>query len=217
MAIRHRAVDEATRRAERQVAALVADLLAARRAAGLSQSAVGRAQGVSRPLVAAWERGRIVPSPVQLARWGAVVGLDVSIRAFPGGPPLRDAGQLRVLQRFRAAVGPGWTWRTEVPLSPDASDRRAFDALMSRGVARVGVEVISRLTDGQGQTRPILLKQLASGLACLVLVLPDTRANRFARAGARPTLDPAFPCPSRAAMAALRRGEEPPDNAIVFV
>jgi transcriptional regulator with XRE-family HTH domain len=217
MAIRHRPVDEAARRAERQVAVLVADLIAARHAAGLSQSVVGRALGVSRPLVASWERGRIVPSPIQLARWGAVVGLDVSIRAFPGGAPLRDAGQLRVLQRFRDMVGPGWAWRTEVPLGADASDRRAFDALLSRGAVRVGVEVVSRLTDGQGQTRQILLKQQGAGLTCMVLVLPDSKANRVACRASRPTLGPAFPCPSRVAMASLRRGEAPPDNAVVFV
>lgn len=217
MAIRHRAVDDATRRAERQLSELIGDLAAARRAAGLSQSAVGRAMGLSRPLVASWERGRIVPSPIQLARWGAVVGLDVSIRAFPAGAPVRDAGQLRVLQRFRELIGPGWEWRTEVPLGVDASDRRAFDALLSRGATRVGVEVIARLTDGQGQTRPILLKQEAAGLTSMVLVLPDTRANRSACAAARPTLGPAFPCSSRAAMASLRRGVAPADNAIVFV
>ena len=217
VAIRRSSVDEADRRARLQLETVIRDLRVARLNAGLTQAAVARRVAVSRPLFAAWESGRITPTAVRLARWGAVVGLDVSIRAFPGGSPLRDAGQLRILDRFQSAVGDAWAWRTEVPVSPDPRDRRAFDALLSRGRQRIAVEVIVRLVDVQGQVRPILLKQQASGVDRVVLVLADSRLNRSALRSGHPTLMPAFPTPPRKAMAALRAGELPSANCVVLV
>lgn len=217
MAIRQDPIDRAARRARAQLDALVRDLVHARHSAGLTQARVARALHVSRPLVASWERGRILPGPIQLGEWAAAVGLDVPSRAYPGGPALRDAGQLTVLRRFRERVGPAWGWRTEVSVSADPADRRAIDAMLVREGARVGVEAISRLVDSQGQTRPILLKQEAARLQRLVLVLADTRLNRRAVADGDPTLAPAFPCPAREAMRALRRGEAPSGNAIALV
>ena len=59
--------------------------------------------------------------------WCAVVGLDLSIRAFPSGDPIRDRAQLALLQRLRARLHPGLRWSTEVPL-PIPGDIRAWDA-----------------------------------------------------------------------------------------
>lgn len=73
------------------------------------------------------------------------------------------------------------------------------------------------MTDGQGQTRPILLKQQAAGLEQMTIVLADSRHNRAALELGAPTLKPALPCSSRAALAALRHGEAPDGNAIVLV
>jgi transcriptional regulator with XRE-family HTH domain len=216
MPIRRTTIDEATRRSKRQYAELVGELRMARHGAGLSQAAVGRAIGVSRPMVGAWERNRHLPTPIQIGRWGAAVGLDVSIRAFPGGAPLRDIGQLRLLERFRILVGDRWTWRTEVALGIDPSDRRAIDAVMVHGRQRIGVEAITRLVDAQAQVRPILLKEQASGIRPFVLLLADTTHNRAALALGDATIRPAFPCPPRAALSALREGISPPDNAVVF-
>jgi hypothetical protein len=156
------------------------------------------------------------PSPVQLGRWAAVVGMDVGLRAFPAGSPMRDAGQLRLLDRFRRLIGDAWTWRTEVPVSADHRDRRAIDAVLARERVRVGIEAVTRLVDAQGQARPILLKQEASGIGVFVLVLADSRLKRGAVAYGAPTLSPTFPCPPRSALAALRDGQPPTANAIVF-
>jgi hypothetical protein len=87
---------------------------------------------------------------------------------------------------------------------------------MSRAKRRVGIEAVTRLVDAQAQSRVILLKQEAAGLECLILVLADTRHNRAAFVAAQPTLGPAFPVPSRAALAALRTGHVPPGNAVIF-
>jgi transcriptional regulator with XRE-family HTH domain len=217
MATRTAIVTEASRRAHARLEALVRDLRNARLMACLSQRSVGEAVGVSRALVGAWEAGRIVPTPIQLAQWGAVVGLDVSLRAFVGGSPLRDAGQLRLLERFRSIAGEAWSWRTEVPVGSDPNDRRAFDAVLLKDARRVAVEAIGRLVDAQAQVRAATLKQEAAGVDRLLLVLAETRHNRFALAVGQPTIVPAFPEPARTALAALRAGELPAANAVILV
>jgi len=168
-------------------------------------------------MVSRWESGDGSRYVVHLARWGAAVGLDVSIRTFVGGSPLRDAGQLRVLRRARSAIGERWTWRTEVPVSDDPRDRRAFDAVLSQGGFRIGLEVITRLTDVQAQTRAALLKQEAAGLDRMVLVLALTRRNRMALRSASPTLQPGFPMTPRGILAELRAGRWPVANGIFLV
>lgn len=56
------------------------DLRAERRAAGLSQSQVARAAGVSQPNLSAYENGRRVPSPEVLARIRAALRIPLSER-----------------------------------------------------------------------------------------------------------------------------------------
>ncbi|HET8777832.1 MAG TPA: helix-turn-helix transcriptional regulator, partial [Candidatus Limnocylindria bacterium] len=203
--------------AESQLSAAIRDLRNARHNAGMSQADVARAIGVCRALVSAWESRRYTPNPIQLAAWGAVVGLDLPIRTFAGGSPLNDAAQVRILERFHRAVGDRWTWRTEVPVVSDPRDRRAFDAVLTRGDRRVAAEVIARFGDSQGQVRPIMLKLSASECERVVLVVADTRHNRATIAAAAPTLDPDFGCPARVAMGALRAGEVPAGNAVVLI
>ena len=180
MAIRRSRVDEADRRARRQLDETLQDLRDARLTAGLRQVDVARPLHVAHQLISMWERGLLVPDPIQLARWSAVVGRDVTVRAFAGGSPLRDAGHLRLLARAKVAVGGPWTWRGEVAVTSDALDRRAFDAVLSHDDARIGLELITRLTDAQSQARQAALKLEAGDLDRMVLVLADTRHNREA-------------------------------------
>jgi transcriptional regulator with XRE-family HTH domain len=215
--IRTNAIEDASRRAGRQLDDAVNELRNARLAAGLSQSSVARALGCSPQLISLLEGRSVEPGPIQLARWGAALGIDLPIRTFPGGSPLRDAGQLRLLLRFRASVGELWTWHTEVAVSTDPRDRRAIDAVLSRPPCRIGVEAIVRLTDAQAQVRALLLKQAASGVDRVVVVLADSRHNRIALRDAAPTLEPAFPLSPRETMRALRAGSVPPANGIVLM
>jgi len=218
MPIRRDPIEEAARRARQQVDRALADLRNARRNAGISQAAMASLLGCSRQLVSVIERGQLDDvGCIHLARMGAVVGLDVPIRAFPAGSPLRDAAQLQLLGRFRASVGEMWTWRTEVPVTANPLERRAVDAVLVRGPHRVGVEAITRILDAQAQIRPILLKQEAAGLERMVLVLADTRHNRSALADGDATISPAFPLPHRALMRDLRTGRLPSANGLVLV
>ncbi|TME34368.1 MAG: helix-turn-helix domain-containing protein, partial [Chloroflexi bacterium] len=76
MGIRRTAIDEASRRTQRQLDDLVRDLRDARLAAGLSQAAVAHAVHLSPQWVALLEKGNGATYVLQLARWGAAVGLD---------------------------------------------------------------------------------------------------------------------------------------------
>jgi transcriptional regulator with XRE-family HTH domain len=217
MPIRRNPIDEAARRARQQVEQVVNDARNLRLSGGLSQASMGAFLGCSRQLIGAIEGDQLEDiGCIQLARLAAAVGLDVTIRAYPAGSPLRDAEHVRLLERFRALLGNAWTWQTESPVSTDPRDRRAIDALLLRHEHRVGVEGITRLVDAQGQTRSILLKQAAAGLDRMVLVLADTRHNRNALVEGAPTLQPAFPLPQRALMRELTAGRLPPANGIVL-
>jgi hypothetical protein len=184
---------------------------------GLTQRQVAAAMRCSRQLIGAIENRQLDDVGVlQLARYTAVVGLDLSVRAFPAAPLLHDIGQLRLLDRFRRLVGDGWTWRTEVSVNLDPRDRRAIDAVLVDGRARIGVEAVTRLLDAQGQARAIIQKQEVTGLGCMLLVLADTRLNRLAADAGAATLDPAFPLGSRAVLADLRARRQPAANGLVF-
>jgi transcriptional regulator with XRE-family HTH domain len=217
MPTRQNPADEAARRAKYQMDQVVRDLRARRLMAGLSLSAVAAALGCSRQLVAKWEQRALAPRPIRLAAWGATLGLDISIRAFDAGSPLRDAGQLRLLGRARHAVGTRWAWRTEVPVTSNPLDRRAIDAVLTAPRGSVGLEAITRLVDAQAQVRAALLKQEASGVDRMILVLADSRHNRAAVREGAATLRPAFALATRAVLRALRRGELPKTNGTILV
>jgi DNA-binding XRE family transcriptional regulator len=216
--IRRNRIDDAARRARQQLVHTLADVRNGRLKAGISQESMAALLGCSRQLIGAIEAGRLEDvGCIQLARMGAVVGIDVPIRGYAAGSPLRDAAQLRLLQRFRASLGDAWAWKTEAPVSGDPLDRRAIDAILTRDRQRVGIEAVTRILDAQGQVRPILLKQEAAELERMVLVLADTRHNRTALIDGAPTLHPAFPLASRELMRDLRAGRLPSANGIVLV
>ena len=218
MTTRQNRIDEATRRAERQLRQAIDDGRQARLTHGLTHAQLAAALGCSRQLIGTIEAGQLEDvGSIQLARYCAAVGLDFPIRTYPTGSPLRDAGQLRLLERLRTAIGDRWGWRTEVPVSSDPRDRRAFDALLINAPHRVGIEAVTRLVDAQGQVRPILLKLEAAGLPCMVLLLADTRLNRRAIEDGAPTLSPAFPMGAKALLRELRAGRQPATNGLLLL
>jgi DNA-binding XRE family transcriptional regulator len=92
------------------------DCRRARLAIGATQQQVADALGCSRQRITAIEAHRFADTGVvALSRYAAVVGLDLSLRTYPAAPLLHDIGQVRLLERFRNLIGPGWIWRTESP------------------------------------------------------------------------------------------------------
>jgi transcriptional regulator with XRE-family HTH domain len=223
MPARERAVDRGARIARRDLGAIGADLRSARVGAGLTLEEVGRVVGLS-----GWQVGRVertrheAATVVQLAKIGAVVGLDVRIRAYPGPDPIRDAAQVALLSRFRERLHPDLTFRTEVPL-PIADDRRAWDGVVgglrhdAEGFGIIPTEAETRIHDVQAQFRRIELKARDAGLEHLIVVIADTRANRAAIRAASDMLQDRYPISPRSALAALGRGDHPGGSALVFL
>jgi transcriptional regulator with XRE-family HTH domain len=223
MTSRERPVDRGSRIARSDLTRVGVELRIARTAAGLSLDAVGAAAGLSGPQVSRIERGMVAHGNVlRLARIGAVVGLDVRVRAFPGPDPVRDVGQLRLLTRFAARLPPHVTLRAEVPISL-GDDQRAWDGRVD-GLEPVGsggrhlvVEADTRLADVQAQLRRLRQKCRDGGEPHVLWVLAETRANRAAIDAASAILTDLFPVSGRDAMRSLAAGRHPGGSAIVFL
>jgi transcriptional regulator with XRE-family HTH domain len=193
------------------------ELRLARRQHSLSQSVVGRASRTSRSKVSRVERGRA--PRLTLADASALlgaVGLDLVVRAIPGGDPIRDAGHTALLGTFRSRLHPTLRWATEVPL-PIPGDRRAWDALVGGDGWRLGVEAEMRPDDRQALERRLALKRRDGGVDHLLLLLPNTRDNRrFVRANER-ELQARFPLAGVRAMQLLAAGQAPPGDSLVLL
>jgi transcriptional regulator with XRE-family HTH domain len=222
MPSRERPVDRGARRAHSDLLRLGAELRQGRVSAGLSLAAVSGAVGISAAHIARIERGLVPTAGVaQIARIGAVVGLDVRVRAYPGPDPLRDAGQLRLIDRFRSHLHPQLRLRLEVPL-PIVGDSRAWDAWIDAFAGALGpeslpVEAETRMTDAQAQIRRIMLKARDAGVDHVLIVIADTPANRAAVAAARGLIAGSFPVSPRKALAALAAGRHPGGSALIFI
>ena len=211
-----RAIEAATARGRAAVATIGRELDLAIRRHGLSYTAVGGAVGLSGSQVGRVARGR---SPeltvVQASRLLAAVGLELSIRSYPTGEPLRDAAHLALLARLRAHLHASLAWRTEVPLARNG-DLRAWDAVIRAPTWSVGVEAETRPSDLQALERRLALKQRDGEMPTIVLLLADTRHNRAIVAGT-PDLADRYPVRSRAALASLEAGADPGGSALILL
>jgi transcriptional regulator with XRE-family HTH domain len=217
MPVRTRVLADARTRARGLRINLGADVRSARLAAGLRLVDVGRATGRSATWVSRVERGL---SPrvglEQLVVLAAAVGVKVWATTYPAERAIRDAPQLQLLERFRGRTGTWWRWRFEVVVQVKG-DRRAADAVMSRGATRVMVEAITRLHDAQAQLRAIRLKARDLGITRTVVVVAATHANRRALTAASDVVATEFPIGTRRTLAALTAGEDPGADGIVLL
>lgn len=217
MVTRERRLDHGRRRARAALASVGDELREARLRAALPQREVGDAVGISHAQVSRIERGLSTRAPYEtLVMMGAVLGLDIPLRAFPAGEPIRDAAQLALLARLRALLPQTLRWRTEVPLNIQG-DRRAWDAVIEGRGWRVSVEAETRLRDVQALSRRIALKRRDDDTDILILLVADTRHNRHVLRLAGAVLAEAFPAQGRSALAALSDGRQPSGSAIVLL
>lgn len=189
-------------------------------AIGLSQQQVAGAVGISRSIYTRIEGAKLQSLTIVVAsRVAAILGLDLSVRVYPGGNPLRDAAQGERLNRVLVHVSAPLRSRTEVvlPQGPDHPfEQRAWDALITGRGQRTGIEMEMRVRDGQALERRIALKRRDDPVDALVLLVADTHANRRVFRD-NPGL---FAGLTRMTLAALTRtlrsGQHPPD-CLVFV
>jgi transcriptional regulator with XRE-family HTH domain len=189
-------------------------------AAGLSLRACADASGASHQQLLRFEHGMLRRVMVaDLGAWFAVLGLDLSIRTYPAGDPIRDRAQLALLERLRVRLHPSLTWRTEVPLPID-NDLRAWDAeIRGRDPRpwRVRVEAETLVADGQALERKLALKLRDDPDGHLILLVSDTRSNRLALNALGPGLRAMLPLETRPILSALGDGREPPASGIVVM
>ena len=210
-------IDDARRRARWTSTELGGQIRSARLTAGVPLRVVGRAIGRSASWVSRVERGLVAEvSFVELAVLAASVGLKLWATTYPGEPAIRDAPQLRLLQRFRARVGEAWTWSFEVVL-PDRLDRRAADCVIRNGASAVMVEAFTRLADSQRQLRGVRIKARDLCITRVVIVLKASPTNRRAMGEAADVIAADYPLGTRAVLAALAEGRDPGANGIVVL
>ena len=184
--------------------------------AGLSQARVAVAVGVSRQWVCHLELGRV--RSVDLRRAAllfAFLGHKLVVNAYPTGEPLRDAGQVRLLERFNARLAPQWR-RTVEAVMPLAGDLRAWDEMLI-GPVRIGVEAETRPSDLQAVERGMTTKQRDSGVERIVLVIAASAANRSLLRRHVGMVRQTFPLDTRATLIALGACQDPGANGLVVI
>jgi hypothetical protein len=194
---------------------VLSELSRGQRMAGLSDESIGRAARISRWTVGRILSGRQKASLSELAVIGAAVGRDVRMQAYVAGDPLRDAGQQRLLERFRARLHPDLLVRTEVPL-PIAGDQRAWDLVVQGHGWTRPVELETVLDDLQALERRLRLKMRDAAVENLVLVVSDTKRNRLVLAGT-PAAFPGFSRDSRPALRALGTAQDPGASSLLVL
>jgi transcriptional regulator with XRE-family HTH domain len=119
--------DRGRRLARRFLQLVGEEFRAARLRAGLTQRQVGTAVGISHTEVSRIELGKAVRVPYEtLVMLATVLGLDLPLRAYPSGEPIRDAAQVALLGRLRSRLHPDLRWRTEVPLRIPETEGRGM-------------------------------------------------------------------------------------------
>jgi transcriptional regulator with XRE-family HTH domain len=205
------------RRGEQLVADIAREIRLARIISGLRQTDLARATRTTQARVSRVERGVAADIGLpELARLAGAVGLRLAARCYPSGEPLRDAGQIALLERLRLQIAPAWGWRTEVPVSTPR-DLRAVDAVLTLGGCSIAVEAWTRLADLQAQSRSAQLKRRDIDATRLIILLADTWANRRACRSASDHILASFPLGTRATLAALRAGRDPGADGIVMM
>lgn len=214
---RERPADRGTRLARSTLLRIGDELRTARVDRGLTLSVAAAAASISMAELSRIERGLAPRVPLAvLGRCAAIVGLDLSVRCYPGGSPVRDAGHLALLADLRSRLHRSLTWATEVPL-PIPGDQRAWDALVTGSGWSCGVEAETLPRDAQALVRRLLLKQRDGGAEAMILLLRQSRAVSAFLREAADELAPALPIPGPRALELLAAGIRPGGNAIVLL
>ena len=176
-----RAIDAGTFRAESHVGDIGVEFRERRLGLAQSQEQVASSCHLSRGRYRLIERGKATNLTVlELDRIAAVLGLDPFIRLYPGGLPVRDAGQSGRLIAFLADVRAPLSHLAEVPLPRAAGrpDQRAWDAMLYGSGRRTAIELEMRLRDVQALRRRIDLKRRDDPTDGFLLLILGSRANR---------------------------------------
>ena len=214
-----RLYDKGARRAQRTRIDLGEEFRHARLRLGLSQREVALAARIDRADYSRIEGGKVPNLSLKVASTvGAVLGLDIGVRAYPGGASIRDAGHARREQMLIECVGPPLRYRTEVPIhrEGDRFDPRGWDLMLFGHGERSGVEFEVKLYDLQAQQRRWHLKRRDDAVDHFLLVVADTRANRRVLAEYADLLSDLPRLRTATILAGLRSGSHPSTGVILL-
>jgi len=217
MGSRERAIDIGVARGRAATELVLRELHQARTDRNLSGETVGRAIGITGAHYSRVERGLVSGLTIeQASRLLAAVGLQLAVRVFPAGQPIRDAGHAALLERLRATLHGSLRAMTEVPF-PAAGDLRAWDIVVAGSSWRHAFEAETRPRDLQALERRIALKARDGGVDGVSLLLLDSRHNReFVRAH-RSSLAERFPVPGSRALELLHAGADPGPGSVILL
>jgi transcriptional regulator with XRE-family HTH domain len=217
MGSRERAIDIGAARGRALTVEILSELRGARLDRNLTERDVARTLGISPSQYSRIERGLTRGITMdQASVLLASVGMDLSVRAYPSGEPLRDTAHAALIERLRALVHRSLRVLTEVPF-PNPGDRRAWDVVIAGVAWRHGYEAETRPRDRQALERRIALKARDGDVDAVSLVLLDSRYNRaFVRAH-DDALRMRFPVPARRALESLRAGENPGGGSVILL
>jgi transcriptional regulator with XRE-family HTH domain len=219
MSTTDRLYDRGTRLGEWRLRDVAADFRHKRMELGLSQRAVARAARISRSSYSRIERGKRTSVMLMvLARIATVLGLDLVLKTYPGGAPLRDTASAGQITYVCGQVARPLRARTEVPLPQrtDHPEQRRWDVLLSGSGRRTGMEFETRLYDAQAQHGRWNLKMRDDPVDSLVVVISDTRRNREVLR-TFPELFADLPrLGSSQFLAMLRDGQHPPTGLVLL-
>lgn len=157
---------------------------------------------------------------VGLSEMAAVLGMELSVRLYPVGDPIRDKGHQALGRRFDALIGPAWSSTAEA-LLPGQGGLRAWDRLLRLiGAAErhlVGVDLETRIRDVQELVRRTRLRERDGGVDHIVIVLSDSATNRRLVDQLRDALGSDYGTSPRQIMSALREGRPLPGSAVILV
>ncbi|MGZ8437925.1 MAG: helix-turn-helix domain-containing protein [Candidatus Limnocylindrales bacterium] len=194
---------------------MASEVRVSRVGAGLSLREVGAAADVDHASLWRFERRQSDLQIDDLAAVCQILGLDLAIRAYPAGDPIRDVAHARLLARFKARLSPSLGWSTEVPVA-GPGDLRAWDAVIRGHAWRLPVEAETAIDDAQAIERKLGLKLRDGGAHHLVLLVADTRRNRRALAAA-PAAFVSLPLRTRQVLRDLAAGRDPGTSGIVML
>ena len=148
------------------------------------------------------------------ARVLRAVGLDLWVKTYPAGPPIRDAGDLRLIADFEARLPASITAHREWPI-PNDRDRRALDVLLVGLPLRTAIEAETVLSDLQALEREMNLKRREARIGRMFLLVRKSRRN-LRILGSADALRHAFPLRTRAVMMAMAAGDPGADGIVVI-
>ncbi len=209
------------RRGRMLVARTLAELQAARVAAGLSLRQMASERGQSKSALSRMLGDELADvGVVELSELASVLGFEISLGLHPVGDAVRDRAQLAIGRRFDGLLAQAWRV-TDETLLPGQAELRAWDKLLRLVGAQprhlVGVDLESRVRDIQALVRRTRLRERDGQVDAILLVLADTAHNRRLAPELRTGLGASYATAPRALLHGLRAGARLAGSGLVLV